>query len=82
MFYALLIGIYEQPDVVLDLAFSLNILMMLLQRGIINSPAIRDQRCVGAARKVFPHWSKKTITHHCLSYFPLFHGQGIKPIGF
>ena len=43
MFYALLIGIYEQPDVVLDLAFSLNILMMLLQRGTIHSPAIRDQ---------------------------------------
>ena len=22
---------------------------------------------VGAARKVFPHWLQKTITHHCLS---------------
>ena len=28
---------------------------------------------VGAARRVFPDWSQKTITHHCLSYFPLFH---------
>ena len=24
---------------------------------------------VGAARKVFPHWSQKTITHHCFSLF-------------
>ena len=23
---------------------------------------------LGAARKVFPHWSQKIITHHCLSY--------------
>ena len=28
---------------------------------------------VGAARRVFPDLSQKTITHHCLSYFPLFH---------
>ena len=25
---------------------------------------------VGAARKVFPHWSQKRITHHCLLLFP------------
>ena len=25
---------------------------------------------IGAARKVFPHWSQKTVTHHCLSLFP------------
>ena len=26
---------------------------------------------VRAARKVFPHWSQKTITYHCLSLFPI-----------
>ena len=26
---------------------------------------------VGAARKVFPQWLKKTITPHCLSLFPI-----------
>ena len=26
---------------------------------------------VRAGRKVFPHWSQKTITYHCLSLFPI-----------
>ena len=26
---------------------------------------------VGAARKVFPHWSQKTITSHYLLLFPI-----------
>ena len=26
---------------------------------------------IGAARKVAPHWSQKTIAHHCLSLFPI-----------
>lgn len=26
---------------------------------------------IGAARKVFPHWSQKTKTRHCLSLFPI-----------
>ena len=32
---------------------------------------LADPSNVGAARKVFPHWSQKTITHHCLSLFPI-----------
>ena len=26
---------------------------------------------VAAARKVFLYWSQKTISHNCLSYFPI-----------
>ena len=36
-----------------------------------KSPASLKLSSIGAARKVFPHWSQKTITHHCLSLFPI-----------
>ena len=26
---------------------------------------------IGTVRKVCPHWSQKTIAHHCLSLFPI-----------
>ena len=34
----------------------------------VKSPKIVGN--VEASRKVFPHWSQKTITHHGLSLFP------------
>ena len=39
----------------------------LLLSKLTNSRFILST--VGAARKVFSHWSQKTITHHCLSLF-------------
>ena len=39
---------------------------------------------VGTARKVFPHWSQKTIAHHCLSLPPIVSRLGYRtnwPLG-
>ena len=33
--------------------------------------SLADPSNVGAVRKVFPHWSQKTITHYCISLFPI-----------
>ena len=38
--------------------------------------SLTDPSNVGAARKVFPHWSQETITHHCLSLFPIVSWSG------
>lgn len=33
---------------------------------------------VGVARKVFPHWLQKTITHHCSSLLPIISRLGYR----
>ena len=33
--------------------------------------SLADPSNVGAARKVFPHLSQRTITHYCISLFPI-----------
>ena len=33
---------------------------------------------VGVVRKVFPHLSQKTITHHCLPLFPIISQLGYR----
>ena len=38
--------------------------------------SLADPSYVGAARKVFPHWSQETKTHHCLSLFPIVSWSG------
>ena len=53
-----------KPEDILIVTLSLRSLSLLLKLPQSGSN-------VGAARKVFPLWSQKTITHHCLSLFPI-----------
>ena len=45
--------------------------IFLDKSGRGRSKGLCSQGSNVAARKVFPHWSQKTITHHCLSVFPI-----------
>ena len=45
-----------------------------------ETPQTLDDSCVGAARKVSPDWSQKTMTCHSFNCFSIVWGQGYAPL--
>ena len=73
----------------LFLTFGCNKCISLKEKSLRGSPygllvgRLHPNSNVGAAaHKVFPHWSQKTITHHCLSLFPIVSWLGYQTNGF
>ena len=56
---------------------------LLFKKWQIHLVKERPNDCnVGAAHKVFPFWSQKTVTHHCLSLFCIVSKLGYRINGF